>query len=225
MNRQEGFWSLLDSWLKPYRGILQEKFRLQSIFLLIVSIVFFFTSLSSSAEQKLPALFLYADNYTDLKFYKKILENPCVAGIQVRYTWKELEPNKGIYDFSRIQRDLNFLTPLHKKLFIQLQDRSFQPNAFFVPDYIRKDKAYRGGVAMQYDFSGEGRPLTAGWVAKVWDPAVRERFQLLMEKLAQQFDGKIYGINLPETAIDLDPRQASSLAIPTIIILTLKLKI
>ncbi|WBV68953.1 hypothetical protein PGH46_01760 [Legionella pneumophila] len=36
-------------------------------------------------------------------------------------------------------------------------------------------------------------------------PAVRKRFQLLLKKLASKFDGKIYGINLPETSINLDP--------------------
>ena len=84
------------------------------------------------------------------------------------------------------------------------QDRSFEPTIFNVPDYIREDKIYHDGVAMQYDFPGEGKPITSGWVARVWDPAVRERFQLLIRKLACQFDGKIYGINLPETAVDFD---------------------
>ncbi len=60
-------------------------------------------------------------------------------------------------------------------------------------------------MVQQYDFPGEGKPITAGWVARTWDPAVRKRFQLLLKKLASKFDGKIYGINLPETAIDLDP--------------------
>jgi hypothetical protein len=85
-----------------------------------------------------------------------------------------------------------------------IQDRSFEPTVFNVPDYIREDQIYRGGVAMQYDFPGEGKPITTGWVARVWDPAVRKRFQLLIKELATQFDGEIYGINLPETAVDFD---------------------
>jgi hypothetical protein len=81
---------------------------------------------------------------------------------------------------------------------------AFDPNIFNVPNYIRKDKIYNGGVAMQYDFPGEGKSITIGWVARVWDPAVRQRFQLLIRKLSTQFDGIIYGINLPETAVDFD---------------------
>ena len=46
-------------------------------------------------------------------------------GAQLKYTWRELERAKGIYDFSAIQHDLIFLQSKGKKLFIQLQDASF----------------------------------------------------------------------------------------------------
>ena len=41
-------------------------------------------------------------------------------------------------------------------------------------------------------------------MAKQWVPAVQARFQKLLIALGKQFDGKIKGINLTETAIDLD---------------------
>ena len=157
----------------------------------------------------LPKLFFFfgSEKSLELKSYQSLITRPCVSGVQVVYTWRELEPKKGIYDFSRIENDLRYLDSVHKKLFVQLQDRSFQPELFYVPDYIRKEKKYHGGVAMQYDFPGEGKPITEGWVARVWDPAVRERFQLLIKNLAKKFDGKIYGINLPETAVDFDTKK------------------
>lgn len=159
------------------------------------------------AAARLPKLYLFfgPDNARHLENYRSMLSHPAVAGAQIIYTWNTLEPQKGIYDFAQIEKDMNFLQSIHKKLFIQLQDRSFQPDAYFVPDYMRTGPEYHGGVAMQYDFPGEGKPVTAGWVARVWDPAVRKRFQLLFAKLAEQFDGKIAGINLPETAVDFDP--------------------
>lgn len=151
----------------------------------------------------LPSLFLFLGG-DEASLHKSSLNNPCVSGAQIIYSWKKLEPKKGVYDFSKIEKDLAFLEKMHKKLFIQLQDRSFEPTVFNVPDYIREDSDYHGGVAMQYDFPGEGKPITQGWVARVWDPAVRERFHLLIQQLASRFDGKIYGINLPETAVDFD---------------------
>jgi hypothetical protein len=164
-----------------------------------------FISLNSFAVTKnnLPQLFLFLGG-DEASSYEKKLKKTCVRGAQIIYSWKQLEPKKGMYDFSKIEKDLIFLGKIHEKLFIQLQDRSFEPNIFNVPDYIRDDEIYHGGVAMQYDYPGEGKPITSGWVARVWDPAVRERFNLLVQKLATEFDGRIYGINLPETAVDFD---------------------
>jgi hypothetical protein len=163
----------------------------------------FFNNLSFGKDS-LPHLFLFLGG-DDASLHKSDLKKSCVSGAQIIYSWKQLEPKKGVYDFSKIEKDLNFLNDNHKKLFIQLQDRSFEPTIFNVPDYIREDAVYHGGVAMQYDFPGEGKPITSGWVSRVWDPAVRQRYNLLIKKLAAQFDGKIYGINLPETAVDFDP--------------------
>ena len=69
--------------------------------------------------------------------------------------------------------------------------------------YLLKDKIYQGGMAEQYDFPGENKAIAEGWVAKQWVPTVKKRFQLLLQALGDQFNGKIYGINLPETSIDL----------------------
>lgn len=151
----------------------------------------------------LPKLFLFLGG-SRASEYESILDNPYVSGAQIIYSWKQLEPKKGVYDFSKMEADLRFLTKIHKKLFIQVQDRSFQPDVFPVPNYLREDEIYHGGVAMQYDVPGEGKPLAAGWVSRVWDSAVQERFQRLIAKIALEFDGKIYGINLPETSVDFD---------------------
>src|SRR6185437_7561534 len=115
-----------------------------------------------------------------------------------------LEPTKDHYDFSAIHHDLDFLNSKGKKLFIQLQDTSFYTNAVFIPKYMLEESPYHGGADMQYDINGEDEQHAkpAGWVARRWDPAVRERFEKLLTALGKEFDGKIAGINLPETAVD-----------------------
>jgi len=177
-------------------------------FIIILAIYFILLNTAFS-KNTIPQLFLFlgSDNASS---HLGLLNNPCVRGAQIIYSWKELEPQKNNYDFSSIEQDLATLKKAHKQLFIQLQDRSFQPDIFNVPDYIREDPIYHGGVAMQYDMPGEGKPIATGWIARVWDPAVRARFQLLIKQLAVRFDGKIAGINLPETAIDLDPNNLPS---------------
>lgn len=140
-----------------------------------------------------------------------LLERGDIDGVQIVYTWKALEPEEGRYDFSAIERDLAATGAMGKKLFVQVQDRFFLPTARNLPDYILSQPQYDGGLARQADNPGEGRPVAAGWAARQWNPAVRARFQALIAALAERFDGRIHGLNLPETAIDLlEPEEGFS---------------
>jgi hypothetical protein len=132
-----------------------------------------------------------------------LLARADIDGIQVVYPWRMLEPEPGRYDFSAIEADLATADRLGKHLFAQVQDRFFSPEARHLPDYILEGAAYDGGLAQQYDNPGEGRPVAQGWAAKQWNQALRTRFQALLRALAERFDGRLYGLNLPETAVDL----------------------
>ena len=79
---------------------------------------------------------------------KSFLETPAFEGAQLKYAWKELEPEKDRYNFSMIPNDLDFLTANGKKLFIQLQDVTFDTSLMNVPAYLLKDSTYRSGVRM-----------------------------------------------------------------------------
>ena len=146
--------------------------------------------------------FLYTGN-GDLPGLQEILERPDIGGAQVVYSWKALEPSEGQYDFSPIERDLAATDALGKKLFIQIQDRFFDVKARNIPAYLQTAQ-YAGGLAAQVDNAGEGQPQGYGWVALQWNADLRARYQALLVALAKKFDGKVYGINLPETAIDID---------------------
>ncbi len=123
------------------------------------------------------------------------------TGAQIMYAWRDLEPEKGKYDFSVLKQDYQYLRKYNKKLFVQLQDVSFNPGYKAVPDYLLTAE-YDGGAVMQYnDDNSQG-----GWVAKRWNKKLRERFALLLKALGQEFDGKLEGINLQETSIGVrDP--------------------
>ncbi len=125
------------------------------------------------------------------------LNIPRFVGAQIMYSWKQLEPEKGKYDFSIIQEDYKYLLSHGKKLFIQLQDASFSPKYVGLPGYLLTDEYDKGAVPQ---FNGNGE--ISGWVAKRWNPKVQERFALLMKALGKEFDGKVEGINLQETAIE-----------------------
>ncbi len=132
------------------------------------------------------------------------LNTQAIEGAQILYPWRRLEKGKDDYDFSPIREDLEFLRSKRKKLWIQLQDVSFSESRINVPQYLLDDPAYHGGAVKDYSFRGESdsSATVSGWVARRWDPAVQERFAKLLSALGKEFDGKIEGINLPETAIE-----------------------
>lgn len=133
------------------------------------------------------------------------LNTKALEGAQLKYTWRELEHPKDEYDFSDIERDLAFLKSKGKKLFIQLQDSSFSPQWVPVPRYVVEDPQFHGGADKQYNIEHDDQDHATiqGWVARRWDPAVQERYHKLLMALGREFDGKIEGINLPETAVDI----------------------
>ena len=126
------------------------------------------------------------------------LSHPRFAGAQIMYSWAELEPARGKYDFSIIREDLEYLRSRGKRLFIQIQDATFNPKHNAAPPYLLTP-AYDGGAVYQRKENGEPE----GWVAKRWNAAVRERFALFLEALGQELDGKIEGVNLQESSIGM----------------------
>ncbi|MFS2176086.1 hypothetical protein ACCC98_09025 [Rhizobium pisi] len=171
----------------------------------LVALAALFLPMQVAHAASAPENFLYTSS-GDLDAVKATLARPDISGVQLVYNWKSLEPAKGQYDFSAIEQDLAIAEALNKKLFIQVQDRFFDPKARNIPDYMLTEPEYGGGLTPQFDNPGENKPVGSGWVAQQWNPDVRARYQALLKALAEKFDGRVYGINLPETAIDLDPK-------------------
>ena len=142
-----------------------------------------------------------------LKTAAVFLEVKGFDGAQITYSWRQLEPGKDEYDFSLIREDLTFLTSKGKKLFIQIQDVSFSEKWIHVPRYLLRDPQYGGGADKQYDYRfvdhRETDVKVLGWMARRWDENVRARFKKLLVELGKEFDGKIEGINLAETAYSI----------------------
>ena len=128
--------------------------------------------------------------------------NGLFEGVQIAYSWNQLEDGKDNYDFTIIKEDLDLLHKYHKKLFIQIQDVSFQMKHNFAPPYLLKDTLYHGGANKQYSFDNyeEKQHTDLGWVVRRWDPAVQQRLHKLYAALGKEFDGIVEGVNTEETA-------------------------
>lgn len=75
----------------------------------------------------------------------KFLDHRGVAGAQLTFTWRELEPTRDRYDFSGIEARLAQLQRHGRRLVVQLQDVSFVDRPL-VPDYMLRDTAFHGGA-------------------------------------------------------------------------------
>lgn len=128
------------------------------------------------------------------------LDHRGIAGAQLTFTWRELEPAPGRYDFSGIVARLAQLQRHRKRLVVQIQDVSFVDRPL-VPDYLLRDTAFHGGAVRKLEGDTEATLTEHGWVARRWDPAVRARFAALLSALGRAFDGRLEGITIPETAI------------------------
>lgn len=138
-----------------------------------------------------------------LREASSFLETKALEGAQVTYSWRQLEPEEGKYDFQIVREDLAFLTSKGKRLFIQIQDVTFSESRVNVPRYLLRDARYNGGAEKHYDVKGddESKATVGGWVARRWDPAVQERFHRLLDALGKEFDGRVEGVNFAETAV------------------------
>jgi hypothetical protein len=134
----------------------------------------------------------------------EFLATGAVAGALLKYTWRELEPERDRYVLESVGADLAFLRRHGKRLFIQIQDVTFDETVN-VPDYLRSEPVFNGGVARKYEAGATLR--FDGWVARRWDPVVRARFASLLAALGRELDGSLEGVVLPETAIAFGDRR------------------
>jgi hypothetical protein len=100
------------------------------------------------------------------------LDEPALQGVIKRYFWRDLEPERGAYDFSEIDADLQRLEPLGKQLIVFIMDKSFSAKSA-LPQYLRGYETLAG----TNDYS----PIR-------WHPVMIERFTALGSALGGRFD-------------------------------------
>lgn len=119
---------------------------------------------------------------------------PGVTGIHKRYPWAELEPEFGVYDFSRIEADLALAADHGMRFVVMIEDKSFTMDVRRTPVYLHD------GYTLPY--------IDGGWVAKRWDPWVQERLALLIRALGERFDAHPWfeGVAFQESAMGFTPQ-------------------
>ncbi len=129
---------------------------------------------------------------TDGLVFATELKNSGVKGVVVRYNWKEMEPTKDGYNFTRIKKHLDLLHSVGLKMVIFVDDKAFSgPTP--LPDYLMANTDY-------HFLNTEG-----SYSATRWNPYVLSRFKALFNKLGTELDGHLAleGVTYPETSTQL----------------------
>src|SRR3954463_6062310 len=80
------------------------------------------------------------------------LDHKGVEGVQVKYSWRQLEQGKDNYVFGELREDLKLCKAQGKRLFLQVQDATFGLEFIPVPQYLMIDPAYHGGMTHQANY-------------------------------------------------------------------------
>ena len=135
--------------------------------------------------------------------FEVIQEIPEFVGGKRIYRWMDLEPEEGVYNFSKIEQDLQYLQSIDKRLWIQIFYTQFngrQPPQ--TPAYMWDDPNY--GCGSEYYGTYKREVQDGGWLPCFWNENLRARLVALYTALGERFNHEPYfeGIAVDETAID-----------------------
>jgi hypothetical protein len=116
---------------------------------------------------------------------------PGITGLQIRYRWRDLEPEPDTYDFVKIAADLDIAGSNSAQLVVFIEDKSFNEE-IPTPPYL------------QEKFTLANR--AGGYTAMRWDPYVIERMNKLVAEIGLIFDchPSFEGVAFQESALSLE---------------------
>ncbi|MFO1468545.1 MAG: hypothetical protein U1F35_19230 [Steroidobacteraceae bacterium] len=115
---------------------------------------------------------------------------PGVVGFMKRYTWKELEPSAGSYNFAGIKSDLSWAASNGMHIIIMIEDKTFtleRPTPSYLDSYTVRNRA-------------------GGYTVLRWNTYVVGRWKALVKAIGAQFDSNtaFEGIATQETSLGLE---------------------
>ena len=159
-----------------------------------------------------PGYFMIVGQRASTGDFDWIKDNPDFIGIKKIYSWRALEPEPGVYDFSEIESDLAYLQQMGKRLWLQIKETQYfaqyEPH---VPEYMWNDPGYGCGQP-----SPDGRVFygtfwrdvhDGHWVVCRGNDAFDRRHREFYKALGERFNQESYieGITLDETSTGANP--------------------
>ena len=138
--------------------------------------------------------------------YNELKSTSALLGLQIRYSWKELEPKEGVYNFSAIDKHLAELAKRNKRLVIllELKDMGTDEESSPVPAFARTP-LYEGGT---YAFANYGKDVPLGYGTKLWNTQIHDRWVALVQALGKRYNSHPHfeAIGFTETSMG-DPME------------------
>lgn len=120
-----------------------------------------------------------------MKRIDKYLTEPEVKGVTVFFSWKELEPKKDVYDFSKIREILSLVEKHDKFMSFKVNDRSF---GGFGCDYVYTYMPqYVIDAGWNYVSAKNGEPR-GKCMPKMWEKDYMDRWIKLFSEIGKEFD-------------------------------------
>lgn len=135
-------------------------------------------------------------------------------GLQLRYTWAELEPNEDRFNFDRLRQDLDRVASYKKRLHVLLMLKSFAGGARPVPEYLEQ-KAGSGrstySIGIEEKQAPGGPRARAGQNVALWEPAVLENLEKFLFAMGKALDSHpaLESVAFNETALGRADRSIS----------------
>lgn len=171
-------------------SIFTKKIKL----LLLISVILFYSS--SKKNKKVinseikynPGHYVAVGPFFELSEIK-YLSDSAVQGVNKRYFWRSLEPQKDIYDFSFIKQDLDYCSKFNKQLIVFLIDRAYWKKGA-LPNYMK-----------EHEWKKEG----GGFNPIRWHPEFVKRFVSLGKAIADEFNNhpNFEGVAIQETSMSI----------------------
>jgi hypothetical protein len=146
----------------------------------------------------------YSDTVDDLAM---LCDQPGVAGVVWRRTWREVEPSRGVYDFSSFDAALAAIAGSHNpqcQLWLFVEFKSFSNSPILNPCPVYLQAAHSGPNA-----DGQGASTCF-----MWEPVVTQAYIEMMRAAAARYDAnpRIEGIIFQESALGLNGQYSQDVA-------------
>jgi hypothetical protein len=170
-----------------------------------------FAHTASAAKKWFPGHYIYTHGFSTPSngmlepARQYVLNNPVFKGYHGLYYWSDLETSPGVYNFSRITRDLDRAQADGKKMIVMLLDTNWRRGSSQspVPSYMLNNSQYQGGDFLKsVDSSGKGQRT-----AKLWVPALADQRAKFFTAMGNAIDSHpaLALVILPETALATNP--------------------